>query len=298
MITFVLVHGSGGNARTWSTLQQELALRGHRTLAIDLPGRGAGFTEAYYTQDLETFAAEPSPLAGTTLADLAEHVTGLIRRVREHGPVVLVGHSFGGLPVTAAATAAADLLDGLVYIAAQCPVDRAPGDYLALPEWSTSELLPATAPLLVADPARLGAVRVNWRGADAGQRAALRAAMCDELTDEQFLQVVNASQPDDYFWHTDPAWDVRASKEVFDRLPHTYVRLGADRSMPPAAQDRYIADADALSPANPFTVHTVDSSHGGFFRSPESVAEILDQFVSERMAYSLNSPQASNPSRR
>jgi hypothetical protein len=47
-------------------MQREMALRGHRTLAVDLPGRGAGFSLAYQTQDLAAFAAEPSPLADVT----------------------------------------------------------------------------------------------------------------------------------------------------------------------------------------------------------------------------------------
>ncbi len=45
--------------------------------------------------------------------------------------------------------------------------------------------------------------------------------------------------------------------------------------MPVAAQDLYISEADALTPDNPFDVHTVDSSHGGFFRRPREVADIL-----------------------
>ncbi|ANN19329.1 esterase [Amycolatopsis orientalis] len=274
--TFVFVHGSGSSAHSWSAIQREMASRGHRTLALDLPGRGAGFTRAYHEQDLETFAAEPSVMSDLTADDFTGAVVDAVQRVRPHGPVVLVGHSFGGLPVTAAANAIPELIDRLVYVAAQCPVDLAPGEYPALPEWASSELFPALAPLFVGDPSRQGFIRINWRGADRAGRAALRDAIAGELTEEEFLQVVVTSQPDEVFWLTDPTWDLRADKDSWGRIPRTFVRLTEDRSMPLAAQDRYIAEGDALTPDNPFDVRDLESSHAGFFRKPAGLAGILD----------------------
>ncbi|WP_399553185.1 hypothetical protein [Streptomyces sp. gCLA4] len=37
---FVLVHGGSSNARAWGPLQNELALLGHLSYAVDLPGHG------------------------------------------------------------------------------------------------------------------------------------------------------------------------------------------------------------------------------------------------------------------
>ncbi|EME58383.1 alpha/beta fold hydrolase [Amycolatopsis decaplanina] len=275
--TFVFVHGSGSSAHAWSATQREMASRGHRTLALDLPGRGAGFTRAYHEQDLETFAAEPSVMSDLTADDFTRQVVDAVQRVRHHGPVVLVAHSFGGLPVTAAANAIPELIDRIVYIAAQCPVDRAPGEYPALPAWSSSDLFTATAPLLVGDPSRQGFVRVNWRGADRAQRDALRKAISGELTEEEFLQVVVTSQPDEVFWLTGPEWDHRADKDSWGRIPRTFIRLTEDRSMPPAVQDLYIAEGDALTPDNPFDVRELASSHAGFFRRPAELAGLLDE---------------------
>ena len=273
--TYVFVHGSGADSRSWGTVQQEMALRGHRSIAVDLPGRGAGFTRAYFEQDLETFATEPSALAGTTGADAVAPVVEVVRRMREYGPVVLVGHSFGGLVVTGVANAVPDLLSRIVYIAAQCPVDRAPGEYPALPEWSSSELFPATASILVGNPAELGCIRLNWRGADRATVTALRKAIYGELTDEQFLPFLSGCQPDELLWLNDPDWDHRADKETWGRIPRTFVRTLDDRAMPPAAQDLYIKEADALTPDNPFEVHTITSTHGGFLRQPEEIVAIL-----------------------
>jgi len=274
--TFVFVHGSGSSAHGWSATQREMAARGHRTLALDLPGRGAGFTRAYHEQDLETFAAEPSAASGLTADDFTGAVVDAVHRVRHHGPVVLVAHSFGGLPVTAAANAIPELIDRVVYIAAQCPVERHPGEYPALPVWASSALFTATAPLMVGDPARQGFIRVNWRGADRAQRAALRDAISGELTEEEFLQVVVTAQPDEVFWLADPAWDLRADKDSWGRIPHTFVKLTRDRSMPLPAQELYIAEGDALTPDNPFDVRELESSHAGFLRNPAALAGILD----------------------
>lgn len=274
--TFVFVHGSGSAAHGWSAVQREMASLGHRTLALDLPGRGAGISQAYYEQDLETFAAEPSVMSGLTADDFVGTVVDAVHRVRRHGPVVLVAHSFGGLPVTAAANAIPELIDRVVYVAAQCPVDRAPGEYPALPEWASAGLFTATAPLLLGNPLEQGFIRVNWRGADREQRAALRDAISAELTEDEFLRVIVTSQPDEVFWLADPAWDHRADKDSWGRIPHTFVKLTKDHSMPLAIQDLYIAEADALTPDNPFDVRELESSHAGFLRKPAGLAGILD----------------------
>jgi pimeloyl-ACP methyl ester carboxylesterase len=260
-------------------MQHELALRGHRTIAVDLPGRGAGYSLAYHLQDLETFAAEPSPVARVTAAETIAHVADVVRQVRAHGPVILVGHSFGGLVVTGVANAIPDQLDRLVYISAQCPVERHPGEYLALPEWSDTDLLTATGAIMVGDPQALGVIRLNWRGADRAAVAALKKAIAADCTDEEVLRVIGSSQPDEFLWHADPEWDHRAERATWGTIPRTFVRLSDDRAMPPAAQDLYIKEADALTPENPFEVHTVASSHGGFFRHPHEVADILASYA-------------------
>jgi pimeloyl-ACP methyl ester carboxylesterase len=273
--TYVLVHGSGSNARAWSTIQQEMALRGHRTIAVDLPGRGAGFSTAYHLQDLETFAAEASALAGVTAAETIGHVVDVVRQVREHGPVILVGHSFGGLVITGVGNAIPDLLDRIVYIAGQCPVESAPGEYLTRPEWAASDLLPATSSIIVGNPMKLGFIRLNWRGADRASLAALRNAVCAELTEQEFLQAISSSQPDEVLWQNDPEWDHRADRDTWGRIRHTFIRLANDRAMPLAAQDLYISEADRLTPDNPFEVHSMKSSHAGFFRYPREIVDIL-----------------------
>jgi hypothetical protein len=54
------------------------------------------------------------------------------------------------------------------------------------------------------------------------------------------------------------------------------VRCTEDHTIPLALQDRMIAEADAATPGNPFTVHTLASSHSPFASMPDRLAKVLD----------------------
>ncbi|WP_311202725.1 hypothetical protein [Actinophytocola gossypii] len=70
--------------------------------------------------------------------------------------------------------------------------------------------------------------------------------------------------------------DARVEADTWGTIPRGYVRLTEDRSLPIAMQDRLIAEADALTPDNPYDVHTMDTSHIGFVFRAAEVAAILD----------------------
>lgn len=252
-------------------MQREVALRGHRSLAVDLPGRGSGFSVAYHTQDLEAFAAEPSPLAGIQAADTIGHLVGIVRRARVHGPVVLVGHSLGGLAVSGAGNEIPELIDRIVYIAAMCPV-RPAAEYL--PGYLKGELLPAIAPLGIGDPIEQGFVRVNWRGATPEQAEALRLALCPEGTPSGWFGAIASYQPDETLGQWDAGYGT-VGKDTWGRIPRTFIRTLNDRACPLAVQDAYIEEGDALTPENRWDVRSVESSHSGFLSFPTEVADIL-----------------------
>ena len=256
-------------------MQREMALRGHRSLAVDLPGRGAGFSVAYHTQDLETFATEPSPLADVKAADTIGHVVDIIRQVRAHGPVILVGHSLGGLAVSGAGNEIPDLIDRIVYIAAMCPV-RPAVEYM--PEYLKRDLLPATAPLLVGDPAQQGFVRINWRGATPAQAEALRLAIIGEAPVRGWIGALAANQPDETLGQWDPGYGT-VDKDTWGRIPRAFIRTLNDKACPLALQDMYIEEGDALTPDNPWDVRSAESSHAGFQTLPTEVADILAGFA-------------------
>lgn len=294
--TFVFVHGGSSNAKAWVPLQRELALLGHRSLAVDLPGHGsdAPHLAAYHQspQDLEALATVSSHMARLTIADNVNHVVDIVRRIARYGPVILVGNSMGGITISAVGNAIPELLARIVYISAACLVDGA--DSL---EETPTLLDAAVVKIIVADPEQLGAARLNFRAAftDRTIFAELKAAIMADGTDDQFAHLLNTMDSDEMFiipTQTDRADAVELLAErgvvtaaadigadSWGRVPHSYLRLTEDQCIPIAVQDEMIANADALTPDNPFDVHTLAASHVGYFSQPAEFAKVLDALV-------------------
>ena len=83
-LTFILVHGAWQGAWAWETIVPRLRAAGHDAIAADLPGDGYDDTP-HNEVNLALYAAKVA-----SLIDAAE------------GPVVLVGHSMGGVSVSQA----------------------------------------------------------------------------------------------------------------------------------------------------------------------------------------------------
>jgi pimeloyl-ACP methyl ester carboxylesterase len=105
MTTFGLVHGGFHGAWCWDRLVPELEARGHRVVAMDLP-----------VDD-----------ARATLADYVTVVVDALTDVDE--PVILVGHSMGGLVIPHVARARP--VEHLVFICAM--FDNLPGADVDVP---------------------------------------------------------------------------------------------------------------------------------------------------------------------
>ncbi|MFF2777581.1 alpha/beta hydrolase [Streptomyces sp. NPDC058052] len=279
--TFVFVHGGASNARAWIPLQNALALRGHRSYAVDLPGHGDAATgpAAYHRpdQDRTALTHEASPMHGVTLADNVRHVVGVLRRLAEHGPVVLAGNSLGGLTLTAVVNAVPDLVDRVVYLSALCLADPA---MLTEPWDVVDENLLDAAVARIAVPYDApgrdpGVVRLDWRRGhtDPETFAALKEAIMADAPDHLFRHFLDSLDADENHGVMEPAALVRP--EAWRRVPHTYVRLSADRGLTPAVQDYMIRKADELTPDHPFDVHTLPTSHVGYVSRPELFADLL-----------------------
>ncbi|MDQ0988432.1 alpha/beta hydrolase [Streptomyces sp. V2I9] len=282
--TFVFVPGGSSNARAWGPLQNELALLGHRSYAVDLPGHGdrADHPAAYYRQpqDLAALAAAASPMRGVTLQDNVRHVVDVLHRLAPSGPLVLAGHSFGGLTVTAVANAVPELLDRVVYLSAICLSDLS----MITEEWDVLDdnmLDAAAVRITVPDTADQGVVRLNWRAAHADPVlfAQLKAAVMADSTDHQFRMLLDSMDPDENYAVLEEGAVARAAR--WGAVPHTFVRLTDDLSIPPAVQDHMIRKADELTPENPFDVRTLASSHVGYFSRPHLFAALLADLVPE-----------------
>ena len=90
--TVVFVHGAFADASGWSGVTSRLRSKGYATLAIANPLRGVESDAAYLRAVLATI----------------------------RGPVVLVGHSYGGVVITNASTGNPNV-KALVYVAAYAP---------------------------------------------------------------------------------------------------------------------------------------------------------------------------------
>jgi pimeloyl-ACP methyl ester carboxylesterase len=90
--TVVLVHSAWERASSWNLVAAQLRARGYPVIAPDIP--------------LRTLAGDAA-----VIADVLRHVAG---------PVVLVGHSYGGVVISNAAAGAPNVT-ALVYIAGYAP---------------------------------------------------------------------------------------------------------------------------------------------------------------------------------
>ncbi|MEV4473707.1 alpha/beta hydrolase [Nonomuraea sp. NPDC049504] len=274
--TYVFVSGSNGVA----TADPELTLRGHRSIGVGLPGHGPEeqFVRAYQApQDLAALATLKSPVAGVTLDDYVEATVKVVRQVAEHGPVILVGGSLGGATITKVADAVPHLIDTLVYDAAYCCTRlRSPNDYVATPEGKTS-LAGSLVSGIVADPAVIGALRVNWRTNDPEFLAAARKTFMADGTEGEFLALLNALLPDESMQVSSA--DARGRKERWGRVRRVYIRHTKDRMIPLALQDRMIREADAATPGNRFEVFSVAAAHAPTARAYKEISEILHRLA-------------------
>ncbi|QEU97769.1 alpha/beta hydrolase [Streptomyces kanamyceticus] len=276
--TFVLVHGTHSAGAFWMPIARELTLRGHRVVMVDQPGHGAEafVPESYQRQDLEAMAVEPSPLKGLDLDDYEARVTGIVRRAARHGPVVLVGHSLGGVSVSRVADAVPHLLHHICYMAAFCPSRVLPtADACTAAPENANAVSPVE--LMVGDADRLGALRLNFRTGRSHDLALLKEMICADYPDAAFRRTLADMQTDEPI----AAYAGRAvgRAESWGRVPRTYLRFGKDRTIATALQDRMIAEADAATPGNRFRVRDFPkASHVGPL-DPAPVADALDSLA-------------------
>lgn len=273
--TYVLVHGTHSAGAFWMPIARELTLRGHRVVMVDQPGQGAEafVPESYQRQDLKAMAVEPSPLEGLGLDDYEARVTGIVRRAARNGPVVLVGHSLGGVSVSRVGDAVPHLLHHICYMAAFCPSRALPtADACTAAPENANAVSPVE--LMVGDQDQLGVLRLNFRTGDGRELALLKEMSCADYPNADFRRFMAGMQTDEPI----AAYAGRAvgRADSWGRVPRTYLRFGKDRTIATALQDRMVAEADALTPGNRFRVHNFpEASHvGPLDLAP--IAEVLD----------------------
>jgi pimeloyl-ACP methyl ester carboxylesterase len=271
---FVLVHGGWHNHSAWAKVVPLLQAQGSAALTLDLPGAGVHAIAPKSLDsrpfDLAAFAVEPSPSAGVTQEQRTQAVVTLVRQAasRCDGEVILVGHSAGGMTVSAVAEQVPDLLRAVVYLSGFI----VPNGMSLLDMLQHESLSSALAPrLFVGDPVAIGATRIHPTSTDEGYRSLLRSSFYADVADSDFAHMVSQLHCDE------PNAGALAPSPItlrrFGTVPRHYIRCTQDRAIPLTGQDHMIRAVDA-SLDGQTTTHTLESSHSPFLSQPTALSQV------------------------
>jgi pimeloyl-ACP methyl ester carboxylesterase len=206
-----------------------------------------------------------------TQEDRTRAVIALVEDTRWQtgAPIVLVGHSLGGLTVTAVAETIPEQLHAAVYLCAYMVPPGMPTSTIRQDPSMSGSLVPA---LQKANPKEVGAMRIDPRSEDRHYREQLRLAFFGNVSRTDFALELTHMQCDE------PVRPVLTpsvmTAERFGRLPRHYFRTLEDRAILIAAQDFMISAVD-IALGSLTHAHTLASSHAPYLSQPDAVAETL-----------------------
>lgn len=269
----LLLHGYWHGSWCWSEVLALLTGAGVRALAVDMAGHGmrarrpASPTARPF--DATALATEPSP-AQADLDEAAELFIAQARALGGGAPVIAVAHSMGGNVLTRAVQEVPGLFAHAVYVTAFMSASGVPaGAYIFSPE-NEGDLAGAS---LVADPGVIGGLRLDTISSDPAYRRQLREAFFGDVPAHVADAAIGLLTPDAPAGIAGGATTLTA--DGWGAVPRTYVVCTQDRALQPSMQRKFIELADAAFPANPTTVHTLDSSHSPFLSMPDRLAGII-----------------------
>jgi pimeloyl-ACP methyl ester carboxylesterase len=235
MSTFVLVHGAWHGAWCWYKLAPALTHAGHEVIAPDLAGLGRDRT----------------PLDEVTL-DL--WVQSLCERIEHaHEPVILVGHSRGGLVISAVAEQVPARIARLVYVTAFLLRDGETLLDVAQATAETSRVMPN--------------VVINEAGTALSVRdEAVADAFYGECAAEDVALARMLLAPEPVAPNATP---LRVTTSRFGAVPKAYIECRRDRALPLELQRR-MAAASACE-----IVASLDTDHSPFLSKPRELLESL-----------------------
>src|SRR3954471_12474419 len=228
--TVVLVHGGFADASFWAPVIESLQ-------AHDLP-----------------VLAPPNPLRG--LAHDAEYIASYVNQV--DGPVLLVGHSYGGAVISVAGASTPNAV-GLVYVAAFALAEgESFGEIFA--EFGETPLVGAVRPSHY--PLAGGETAVELTIAPELYREAFAADLSEDVT-----RVLAVSQRP-----FAAIFEDRAEAAAWKSLPSWYAVATSDHAIPPDAE-RHMASRMGAQ-----TIE-VDASHSIALSQPTAVSELIRSAV-------------------
>jgi len=201
-----LVHGAFEDAHIWDGVSAKLKADGYRVISVDLPGRPS------------------APMAANLVSNDVYRDTVLKAIDGESHPVVLVGHSFGGIAVSTVAEAAPAKVKTAVYLAAYLPQDGESMLSLAKQDRDSK-----AGPALKIDEAK-GMISVNYAArADLfanGAPEGLRKVLPDLIIDEPLAPIVTP---------------VKLTAQRFGKVDKVYIHTAQDQVVSPYLQQKMVA---------------------------------------------------------
>ena len=221
-----------------------LQAKGHDVIAVDLPGNGS--------------VGDCTPLDQVDLDCYVHYVCSLLDRFQS--PVVLVGHSLGGLTISQVGERRPDKICTLVYLSA-----------LLLQPGEAFRSVMSDDPKLI----RQGLERDSWAISDNLAYVTFDADMARH-------RFYNDCSPDDGDWAlgllvpqpTGPLMGhLEITKANFGRLPRVYIECLQDQAVLPEIQK-------AMYTAMPCQqVLSLDTGHSPFLSNPQGLADHLLSMV-------------------
>lgn len=232
---YVLVHGAWQAPYVWDAVKTSLINEGNNVTVVELPGHGSDTTV-------------PSTL---TLNTYRDKVLDAISKI--NGKVILVGHSLGGMIISAVAEENPSKIEKLVYIAAYLPASGQ--SLLDLANTDAGSALGGTGILIQ-----------NANGTlDIKQDQITNIFIQDGSAQVQNLVVQNY-RPEPAIPFTNP---VTLTAANFGSVEKVYIKTLQDHAVSPSLQDRMIGAGNVK------TVYQLNTSHSPFLSKPDSVAFLL-----------------------
>lgn len=233
---FVLVPGAFHGAWMWERLTPWLERAGHRVIAPDLPGMGADTSIA---------------TADVTLDHWAHFVANVVRTAGS--PVVLAGHSRGGLVIGEAAERVPERIQGLIYITALIVPPDTSVRSLSGAETNAKAGTSSPGEAIISLPAER-ALPMFYNGCTDEDAAWAAARLCPE-------PVQPLAAPAGVTW------------ERWGRLPRAFIECTDDRTLSLERQ-RLLQET---APCDP--VRSLDTDHSPFLSAPEKLAAVMSDIA-------------------
>jgi pimeloyl-ACP methyl ester carboxylesterase len=234
MATYILVHGAWHGGWCWHRIVARLQRASQRVIAPDLLSLGRDRT----------------PPGAVTLESWTEQIAALTQSASE--PIVLVGHSRGGIVLSEVAERVPERIRALVYVTAFLLENgRSLQEAAAMDPQS---LVPPA--MVIADDQQSASIR----------EAAVRELFYGQCSDEDVVLAQSLLTPEPLAPLATP---VRTTDTRFGGVPRIYVECTADKAITHPAQRRMQAALPCRERI------TLDADHSPFFCRADELANLL-----------------------